>query len=770
MKSTKKLPASVRNYLADAYKEETVKGFAECDLGETGGFETGFLILTGEKLLYVVTATETVRFHRLGGNYLEYDDAGEVIGAKEYRIRDIKDPEIVPEVARHYLVVTVGDRKEKVCFFSGTARKNVYSLIKELKKTLDPSFDETEEPEEEDELHCPICGTLYPDPEERICPKCMKKSSVFFRMLRYMKPYAGRLILLGVTYVVLAVLNLVYPYLSGTILYDRILAKDESFLQFIDVPGNRFLVLLGMTVLFMIAARLLRHLLNLMQGVIVAKLVPKVVYTMKTEVFRSMGKMELHFFTSNKTGSLMTRVLDDANRVTSLFIDGLPYFLIDSLSIIAMFIVMLRLNAWLALIVFTVMPLITFFSFRMMPGLQRVNTRTHQATRKLNSHVHDNIAGARVVKAFGKEKSEDRHFVSYNDNVRNVALEMAGYDNRFYISYMFFKRLAQILVWTVGGYFVLYTTSLELGVLVTFIGYINQLDDPLDYFSHLFRWFSRSMNSAERIFEIIDAVPKIREKADPYRPERIAGGIELKRVTFGYDPGKPILKDVSFTVPACSTLGIVGKSGAGKTTLVNLLSRLYDPDEGEVKIDGVNVKEYGFKELRKAVAMVSQETYIFSGTIAENIAYAKPDATKEEIVAAAMKAGAHDFICRTPDGYDTIVGAEGRDLSGGEKQRVSIARAILSDPRILILDEATSAVDTETELTIQRSIESLSEGRTTIMIAHRLSTLRNVDALIVLEDGRITERGTHEELIRAEGEFYRLMKMQTDALSLRIND
>lgn len=770
MKTEKKLPKQVREYLAQTFPGEAALGFAESDLGETGGFETGFLLLTEKHLHYVVCRTEAVRFHRLGGNYLEYDEAGEVIGAKSYSIAEISGPEIVPEVARHYLTIKRGNEVEKVCFFSGTARKNVYSLVKTLKKMLDPDAEPEDEEEEEDELHCPVCGTLYPDPEEKICPKCMKKSSIFFRMLGYMKPYAGRLVFLALSYIFMAVLSLVYPYLAGTVLYDRILAKDAGFLAFMEIPGNRFVVLLGMIVVLMVVAKLINQVFRLIQGVIVAKLVPDVMYKMKTEVFRSMGKMELHFFTSNKTGSLMTRVLDDAERVTSLFIDGLPYFLIDVLSIIAMFVMMMKLNVWLTLVVFSIMPLITLFSFRMMPGLNRVNTRQHQATRKLNSHVHDNIAGARVVKAFGKEKAEDRHFVSYNDNVRAAALEMAVYDDKFYISYMGFKKLAQILVWTIGGFFVLYTKSIELGVLVTFIGYTNQLDDPLDYFSHLFRWFSRSMNSAERIFEIIDAVPKVREKEDPFRPAHIEGNVEFKHVTFGYEPGKPILKDVSFRVNANTVLGIVGKSGAGKTTLVNLLSRLYDPDEGEILLDGVNVKEYGFKELRSAVAMVSQETYIFAGTIAENIAYAKPDATIEEIVSAAVKAGAHDFITKTPDGYDTIVGAEGRDLSGGEKQRVSIARAILSDPRILILDEATSAVDTETELTIQRSIEALSKGRTTIAIAHRLSTLRNADALLVLEEGRITEQGTHAELIEKQGEFYRLMKLQTDALSLRIND
>ena len=241
----------------------------------------------------------------------------------------------------------------------------------------------------------------------------------------------------------------------------------------------------------------------------------------------------------------------------------------------------------------------------------------------------------------------------------------------------------------------------------------------------------------------------------------------MKHVTFGYEPNKPILKDVSFRVKAGEVLGIVGRSGAGKSTLVNLISRLYDTNEGEVLVDGVNVRQYGFRELRKNVAMVSQETYIFAGTVAENIAYARPDASREEIVRAAIQASAHDFICKMPQGYDTILGPANRALSGGEKQRISIARAILADPKILILDEATSAVDTETELAIQKSLEQLEKGRTVLSIAHRLSTLRNATHLIVLDDGRVTEAGTHAELMEKKGTFYKLSQLQTKALAMR---
>ena len=243
--------------------------------------------------------------------------------------------------------------------------------------------------------------------------------------------------------------------------------------------------------------------------------------------------------------------------------------------------------------------------------------------------------------------------------------------------------------------------------------------------------------------------------------------MELKNVSFSYEPNKPVLQDVSFHINAGEMLGIVGKSGAGKSTLVNLISRLYDPENGEVLLDGHNLKAVSFASLRGAVAMVSQETYIFMGTVAENIAYARPDASREEIVRAAIAASAHGFICRLPDGYDTVIGAGGRELSGGERQRVSIARAILADPKILVLDEATASVDTETERAIQDSLDKLIKGRTTISIAHRLSTLRNADRLIVLDNGKLVESGTHEELVKERGVYYKLLQLQSKALAMR---
>ena len=288
----------------------------------------------------------------------------------------------------------------------------------------------------------------------------------------------------------------------------------------------------------------------------------------------------------------------------------------------------------------------------------------------------------------------------------------------------------------------------------------------MNFFSRVFRMWSESINAAQRLFEIIDSIPEIREKEDPVRLMKPRGEIELNNVTFGYTVSRNVLKGINLKVKEGEVLGIVGRSGAGKSTLVNLISRLYDVKEGSIKIDGVDVKDLSLSDLRKNVAMVSQDTYIFMGSVAKNIAYGNENATGDEIIRAAKLAGAHDFISKMPDGYDTIIGASGKDLSGGERQRISIARAILANPKILILDEATASVDTETEKAIQNSLKLLVKGRTTLSIAHRLSTLRDTDRIIVIDNGRIVEEGTIDELDKIEdGIFHKLNELQNKSLA-----
>lgn len=660
------------------------------------------------------------------------------------------------------------NRELKIAAFTNLRMAEVMHFVK-----LFSVFKEKGELSEEDlkletkEEYCPKCGRMYPDSERKICPGCMDKHSVFIRSLAYFKPYILPMIFMIFCYIITAGLNLVWPYLSGTILYDKVLARDSSFLQFLGHPAMKYTTALILVALVMLLTKITLQAVGILQGVLTAKIVPQVVKGMKTQVFDSMGKLSVSFYNSRQTGSLMTRVLSDAERVTGFYIDGLPYLFVNILTLIATAVVMFCLNWKLAVTALIFVPVIFTISFRLLPRLWQFYGKRHRAERSMNACLNDNLTGARVVKAFGQQQSEITRFEKSNGKVRNAELSLVGFDNKFFALYCTFENIASLLVWGLGSYLLIKEPNLHFGLLVTFAGYVQQLNGPLDFMSYAFRWFTESMNSAQRMFEIIDAVPDITEKADPVVLADTRGDIELRNVTFGYEPNKPVLKNINLKIKSGKMLGIVGRSGAGKSTLVNLISRLYDPIEGEIFLDGINIKDIAFKDLRQNVAMVSQETYIFMGSVAENIAYGNASASIEDIINAAVLASAHDFICRMPDGYDTIIGSSGRELSGGERQRISIARAILTNPKILILDEATASVDTETEKAIQASIQYLVLGRTTISIAHRLSTLRDADHLVVIDNGEVTEEGTHTELVAKKGTYYKLKELQTKALALK---
>jgi ATP-binding cassette subfamily B protein len=330
----------------------------------------------------------------------------------------------------------------------------------------------------------------------------------------------------------------------------------------------------------------------------------------------------------------------------------------------------------------------------------------------------------------------------------------------------FLTGLGALIVWYVGGRSVL-AGQLSLGTLLTFVAYLAMFYGPLQFVNRLTEWLGRALAAAERVFDILDSAPDVPDIVEPIPLPRIEGSVEFRDVTFGYESHKPVLRDISFNVAPGEMIGLVGQSGAGKSTTINLLCRFYDVNAGQIFIDDVDIKHIRQQDLRSQIGIVLQDTFLFNGTIAENIGYAKPDATLEEIMAAAKAANAHDFIAAKQDGYDTPVGERGSALSGGERQRISIARAILHDPRILILDEATSAVDTDTEKQIQDAIARLIKGRTTFAIAHRLSTLRNADRLLVLKSGKIEEIGTHDELLEKKGEFYRLVEMQQEMSKIK---
>lgn len=767
-----KLPNNLYITLKDMnISKEDIVYACPVDLSFDCSYTDGYVFVTKEKIGTAMTSKpkeSVIYFKGTLNSNMVYPEDTENYTVTLYDLNLSERIHIEHQVATNIVVMTENDEEIRLAVLSNLYLEQMNEFVKCVKSLKNNVMPEEKEDEEErdESLYCPKCGNMYPDPQEKICPNCTNKRSIFKRMLKYFFKYRISVIMLFALYIVSALISVAWPLLSGKVLYNYVLGKNDEFLSIFGIEG-KYVLALFLLLMTMIGCKLIQQGASMLQMYICAKITAKTVRDIKLDIFSSMSRLSINFFTSKQTGGLMTRVLSDADRVTAFFLDGLPYIFIHGMTIIATFAIMFTLNIPLAVASCILIPLLVFMSVKLKPGLWGLYGKRHRAEKSVTSKANDNLTGARVVKAFGRGQKEIENFKPVNENLMTTEVNIVKYNNRFTILYNFVQEISSIWVWILGVFLVVKTGSIELGALITFVGYVGQLNGPMNFFSRVFHMWSDSINSAQRMFEIIDAIPDVKEKANPLPLSNPKGQITLNNVTFGYNHAKPVLKDINLTVNPGEMLGIVGRSGAGKTTLVNLISRLYDTNEGEILIDGINVKELAFKDLRRNVAMVSQDTYIFMGTVADNIAYANENASREDIVKAAMLAGAHGFISKLPDAYDTFIGAGGKDLSGGEKQRISIARAILANPKILILDEATASVDTETEKMIQNSMNYLTKGRTTISIAHRLSTLRDADRLIVIDNGRIVEEGTGEELDALGGIYHKLLELQTKSLDLK---
>lgn len=609
---------------------------------------------------------------------------------------------------------------------------------------------------EEDEMFCPKCGTRYPNPERKICPKCMNKISIFGRLLGFFGFYKAKLAVFFTALILSTAFSVLSPYIGTKLLYDNVLTPGVDDSLYGEV---------GLVMMIIIVTRLIGLVLTIWQGYISGGLIPYVIYDLKIKIFTAMQRLSVGFYTGKQTGQLMERVNSDTRNIYWFFVDGVPFFIINILTFIGVLAIMFVMNPILAVIVTVMIPImLLLFSF-IHKAFRKMHHNRWVNQAILSSHISDSMSGQRIIKAFAKENEECKRFAQYSLNARNADLRLGNAESTVFPILGFITIITNLLVLGIGGCMIVAGYSdMTLGKLMTFTAYMNMLYGPMDFLSEFSSWWARCVDSAQRIFEIIDAQPDVAEAEKTISMPDIRGDIALKNVSFEYEPGIPVIKDLTLNVKAGHMVGIVGKTGAGKSTIVNLMARLYDVTEGVITIDGVNVKEIASKDMKRNIGIVSQEIYLFIGTIADNIRYANPDASIEEVIAAAKAAAAHDFIMKLPDGYETKVGAGGQDLSGGEKQRISIARTIIQNPKILILDEATAAMDTETERRIQDSLADLKHGRTTIAIAHRLSTLRDADVLAVIDQGKMVEYGTHDELIQKKGEYYNLYKLQFDAV------
>ncbi|MBO4864233.1 MAG: ABC transporter ATP-binding protein [Eubacterium sp.] len=753
-KLSKKAAMQLKNYNIE---ETDILSVCPVDLSLGSDYLSGYIFLTDRYVGLATIETPAEYIHCFRGIKNQPPVTDEELGDYEVKLYELAKLEHIHlDRGVGSIIVTAEYDSEPVSLSALTytylGQMNIFvrqvKNVKEGNDILDGIPEKDEEQEEEE--------------------RKISKRSIFGRTLKYFLRYKLQLLILVLTYTTTAVISIAWPYLIGKVLFDHVLEKDDAYLSSFGL-GGKYVLALFFVAIVMVGCRLIAELSTYLQIFVMAKVASVSVRDIKTDVFDAMSRLSLNFFVNKQTGGLMTRVLRDSERVRDFFIDGLPMIFVHGITIIVTFAVMYRLNWQMALIACILLPLLVFMTVRLRPGLWTLSGKRHRAEKAVTGKANDNLMGARVIKAFGQQKAEIERFRHPNKNLRDAEINIVKLRNRFSILYNMVQEVSSIWIWIIGVFFVLKTDKIDLGVLITFVGYVMQLNGPMNFFSWVFRMWSDSINSAERLFEIIDAVPEIQEKEDPVRLEEPKGEIELDNVTFGYLAGRPVLKNINLKVREGEMLGIVGRSGAGKSTLVNLISRLYDVNEGTIRIDGTDVKDLALSDLRKNVAMVSQDTYIFMGSVAKNIAYGNENASRADIIRAAKLASAHEFISKLPDGYDTIIGASGMGLSGGEKQRISIARAILADPKILILDEATASVDTETEKAIQNSLKMLVKGRTTLSIAHRLSTLRDADRLIVIDGGRIVEEGTEEELNKnEEGIFHNLLELQNKSLSLNV--
>ncbi len=614
---------------------------------------------------------------------------------------------------------------------------------------------------DEPERYCPKCGKPFIR-NTRICPYCRDNTKIYKTLWQMTKGMRLWIMAPLLTAAIALCLTFIAPFFQEILINDYILAENPlSFDNWQDWLWM-FLLVSGA----IISIDVMHRILNMVQSRISAVTGARFTRMLRTQLFEKIQTLSMASVQKKSTGDLMGRINNDVNVVQNFVVHLLPTYFAQLVSFIVGLILILFMSfklgvPVLALYIFLPLPLVIIALWRFRRTMRKRNRRAWMLGRRTNLTLQDTLSGIRVVKTYGREQSAIDTFADCTEKQSAQNLSNARLFDVVFPVIGFVMRLGSYLIlW--HGNLLLFRGSLGVGTLNRFNTYTNIIYAPLMQITTIPRNISEFMTSFGKIMEIMEEQPEIADVEDP-KQVKLQGAVSIKHVTFGYESAVPVLKDINFEVTPGEMIGIVGHSGSGKSTLINLIMRLYDPAEGCIEFDGVNAKDISQTSLRSQIGVVLQETHLFSGTVRDNIRYAKPNATNAEVVAAARAANAHDFIMSLPQGYNTVVGERGYSLSGGERQRVAIARALIHNPKILILDEATAALDTETEKLIQDAIDGMTENRTVFAIAHRLSTLRNADRLMVLDNGELAECGTHAELLEKQGIYYKLVMAQARA-------
>jgi len=739
------LPSAIRERIESHWDDEPVQLYTLIDLDARLQLSQHWLAL-GPSHVAFVDATDP--------------DAPVITNIPRSRIRQVNEN---PGLSCSELVLTGEDLQQPllVVRYSQRQRQAAGAIVFVLRQQLENipiELDRTE-----DEANEVYASSVAEPIREAQALVSANRMAVIWRLLAYLKPYRRQLIMGGIGAVMMTLVSLAPPFLTGYVIDHVIQPFDEGTISSKAASQAALFAILGIAAVYVC-----REIFGWIRLRWMAVLGEHVARDLRTDLYNHLHRLSVSYFSSKQTGSIISRVSSDTDRIWDFIAFGVVEVSLSVLMLIGLGGVLIALDWPLGLVMTLPVPFLLWALFQNGKSMQRLFIRAWRKWSNMTEVLSDTIPGIRVVKAFHQEDHERQRFSERNHIVTNEFFRIHEIWTRFWPMLLMGLHLMTLGVWALALPRILHggpswMPELTAGTFVSFMLYMAMFFQPIEIFGQMTRMLNRSLSSAHRIFEVLDTEPGMVEKEDAVQLEPVKGQVTFENVTFGYDPVRLILKGISFDVQPGEMIGLVGPSGAGKTTVVNLIARFYDVTGGRILIDGVPIDELEVGHFRRQIGMVLQDPYLFHGTILENIRYGMMDADYPEVIEAARAANAHEFIARLPHGYDTEVGERGHTLSGGERQRISIARAILHNPRLLILDEATSSVDTETEKKIQEALDRLVQGRTTFAIAHRLSTLTRASRLFVFKEGRLVERGTHAELLAMEAGVYRgLHQIQRD--------
>jgi ATP-binding cassette subfamily B protein len=721
--------------------------------------------LRPNETLQLVTSTDLLRDGRFGRRWVAVTserlvtapDAPEWNGFEaEYELGELSEVRTAHQVGRLELQVHRDGTRDTVLTCTNSLSSRFAKVAHALNATCKDGKPFELTLDDEERMHCERCGRLLPE-KDGFCPSCLDKGNVLARFWQYMRPHWRKAAVVSGCIVASTMLRLTPPYLVKVLTDDVLLADDGT------------LRMLTFIVLALAGTHVAGAGIEILMGRTTAWLSSSVMHDVRFDFYQALQGLNLKRYDKAQTGSLLSRLTGDTQMLNFMFVRVGTEIVPSILQLVGICVMLVVLNARLALLVLLPTPLLVAATMLVFRKLRRYYHRLWQRRARMTARATDAVSGIRVVKAFSQEPREIDGFGARSEQVAHATAAAEGAWHTYFPILSLITMAGTFLVWYFGGRSVM-AGAIQYGTLMAYLMYITQFYGPLQTMTRFSDFMNRAFTAAQRLFEITDSDQEEYEDPDALPMEGVRGAFDFEKVVFSYVKDRPVLKGLTVRIEPGEMVGLVGRSGVGKTTLTNLICRFYDVDEGVIRLDGEDIRRYRLRDLRRQIGIVPQESYLFHGSIAENIGYARADATRHDIIRAAIAANAHGFIMRQPDGYDTRVGERGVRLSGGEKQRIAIARALLHDPKILILDEATSSMDTETEELIQKALENLVRGRTTFAIAHRLSTLRNADRLLVIDDGKVAEFGTHEELLERKGIYHRLVEMQSRLSALKAVD